>query len=53
MRCVCCMSPETTAAVDPTTGLCLYCQPCPKCGRLGTGCDDALSTCAPDAGPPS
>jgi len=26
--------------VDPASGLCLYCQPCPECGQLGTACWD-------------
>lgn len=34
-------------AIDPDTGLCLHCQPCPRCGRMGTGCDDDARTCDP------
>lgn len=29
-------------AVDPASGLCLHCQPCPTCGVMGTGCTDRL-----------
>lgn len=30
----------TGVAVDPSTMLCLYCQPCPDCGQYGTACYD-------------
>ena len=33
-------------AVDPITGLCLHCQPCPDCGEYGTSCwDDPFRGC--------
>lgn len=31
-RCWCCLTPTDDIALDPDTGLCLYCQPCPSCG---------------------
>lgn len=55
-RCVCCGEADGVeregvmgVEIDPSTGLCLYCQPCPACGRTGTGCDDdgARVVCAP------
>jgi hypothetical protein len=30
----------TGVAVDPASGLCLHCQPCPYCGMTGLGCWD-------------
>lgn len=45
LTCVCCGVTEGDrdrdgVAVDPTSGLCLFCQPCPYCHRFGTDCDD-------------
>jgi hypothetical protein len=45
--CVCCGTSEEETEIDAASGLCLYCQPCPRCGRLGTGCDDTLGRCDP------
>lgn len=43
--CVCCLIEDGDednhgVAVDPTSGLCLHCQPCPHCERFGTDCTD-------------
>lgn len=38
--CWCCLTSEQDIAIDDISGLCLACQPCPYCGRTGTGCDD-------------
>lgn len=40
-------------AVDEASGLCLYCQPCPHCGRTGMACDDARgpNACDPTENP--
>jgi hypothetical protein len=35
--CVCCLQPTHPDNLDPDTGLCIYCQPCPSCG--GHDCD--------------
>lgn len=44
LRCACCLMPEDDPVngtdLDPATGLCLHCQPCPRCERMGTGCTD-------------
>jgi hypothetical protein len=47
LTCTCCgttegveFEGEVGVPVDPASGLCLHCQPCPNCGRYGTGCDD-------------
>lgn len=39
--CECCGTPEFEVAVDELTTLCLYCQPCPYCGLMGTMCDSS------------
>lgn len=51
MTCVCCLQVDgkttggvTGVEVDPTTGLCLHCQPCPECGEMGTACYDDGAT---------
>lgn len=38
--------------VDPSSGLCLYCQPCPECGLMGTACydDGAVIVCLTRSG---
>lgn len=47
-HCECCGTAAEEIAVDDSTGLCLYCQPCPWCGRQGTGCDDRFGSNACD-----
>ena len=49
--CTCCGMTEgveiagvTGVEVDPISGLCLFCAPCPYCGRLGTDCEDRLGS---------
>lgn len=37
-HCGCCGTSSDDIAVDDSTELCLYCQPCPLCGRMGTSC---------------
>ena len=42
-QCVCCLQIDGVrdgVEVDPQSGLCLYCQPCPECGQMGTACTD-------------
>lgn len=38
-------------AVDESSGLCLHCQPCPWCGRMGTGCQSEHGGIACDPNP--
>ena len=45
--CSCCLATEGVeregvvgVEVDPDSGLCLHCQPCPSCHRYGTDCSD-------------
>jgi len=43
--CESCQIPSTCEGgleVDPDTGLCLACQPCPDCGRSDTDCDFSM-----------
>lgn len=44
LRCSCCGAYEggnpTGGAVDPVSGLCMTCQPCPRCGEMGLACWD-------------
>jgi hypothetical protein len=40
-QCVCCLQTDGFRGgveVDPSSGLCLYCQPCPTCGETGSPC---------------
>lgn len=54
--CQCCGETEGVGdgvAVDEASGLCLYCQPCPWCGRQGTDCrpESGGRGCDPQDGP--